>query len=150
MKPIFASIEEEDTLYVVYEDLNHDYQIGEAKVTGFTHWTYTYGDQYEDYGTKPMKNINYEFRGIKFSRNLEYSLNDTYFRDSPTWESDHIYNKILGDRFVIVFTTYEEAKECIISMLTDYINSKSEQIFKLKQEIEKYNANLIKYTTNEN
>ena len=142
MKPVFASIEKEDTLYIVYNDLNGDYQIGEAKVTGFTNWTYTVGDRWEDWGEKPMTNIDYEFVGIKFSRNLEYSMDKTYFRDSP--EYNEKYAHILGNRYVETFTTYDEAKEFIISKLLSVINIKSEQIDNLNKEIEKNQYNLIK------
>lgn len=140
MKPIIASIEKGDKLYIVYQDLNKDYQIGEGIVTGFHHWTYTYGDRFEDYGTKPQINILYEFGGIKFSRNLENQEKQTYFYDSPlTMEK---YDHLLGDGSVIVFTTYDEAKECINSTLNHYIKIKNEQIKKLQNEIKKYNDNL--------
>ena len=131
MKPVFASIEKGDTLYIVYNDLNDDYQIGEGKVTGFTNWTYTVGDRWEDWGEKPMTNINYEFKGIHFSRNLEYSMNKTYFKDSPEYNSK--YDHIFSDRFVETFTTYDEAKEFIISKLLSLINIKSEQIDNLNE-----------------
>ena len=140
MKPIIASIEKGDKLYIVYQDLNKDYQIGEGIVTGFHHWTYTYGDRFEDYGTKPQTNILYEFGGISFSRNLENQEKQTYFRDSP--QTMEKYDHLLGDRFVIVFTTYDEAKECIISMLNDYIDNNLKQIDDIQQKIDKYKNNL--------
>ena len=45
MKVIVGSLEKGDKLYVVYQDLNKDYQIGEATVTGFSNWTYIVGDR---------------------------------------------------------------------------------------------------------
>lgn len=142
MKLVFASIEKGDILYIVYNDLNGDYQIGEGKVTGFHHWTYIIGDRWEDWGEKPQTNIMYEFEGIQFSRNLENYEKKTHFTDSPEYNSK--YNHIFSDRFVETFTTYDEAKEFIISKLLSFINIKSEQIEKLNEEIEKYQYNLIK------
>ena len=142
MKLVFASIEKGDTLYIVYNDLNDNYQIGEAKVIGFYNWTYTVGDRWEDWGERPQTNILYEFEGVKFSRNLEYSMNKTHFTDSPEYNSK--YNHIFSDRFVETFTTYDEAKEFSISKLLSFINIKSEQIDNLNKEIEKYQYNLIK------
>ena len=52
------------------------------------------------------------------------------------------YDHLLGDRFVIVFTTYDEAKECIISMLNDYIDNNLKQINNIQQKIDKYKNNL--------
>lgn len=145
MKVNFGSIEKGDTLYIVYNDLNGDYQIGEGKVTGFHNWTYIIGDRWEDWGEKPKTNILYEFNNIKFSRNLEYELNKTHFKDSPEYNSK--YNHIFSDRFVETFTTYDEAKEFIISKLYLYIDNVSEQIENLNEEIEKYQYNLIKIKT---
>lgn len=143
MKPVFASIEKEDTLYIVYNDLNGDYQIGEAKVTGFTNWTYTVGDRWEDWGEKPMTNINYEFAGIKFSRNLENSMDKTYFRDSP--EYNEKYGHILGDKYVVTFTTQEEAKEFIVSTLESFIESDHKNIEKIENILNKHTKNLEKF-----
>ena len=142
MKPVFASIEKGDTLYIVYNDLNGDYQIGEGKVTGFHHWTYTIGDRWEDWGEKEMTNIDYEVNGINFSRSLEYSLNKTHFTDSP--EYNEKYNHILGDRYVETFTNYNEAKEHIIFKLNNFIQANDKQIEKLENEKKKYNENLEK------
>lgn len=147
MKPIFASIEIGDKLYVVYNDIYMNTQIAEATVTGFSNWIRHVDDRYYDYGDIPQKSINYEFNGIKFSSNLEHSLNRTYLRDVPLhWVK---YSKIMGDRFVIVFTTYEEAKECAIKDLQKSIYMTSEQIKELEHSIEKYNKNIFNITNNE-
>ena len=114
MKIVFKDIKENDILYIVYQDINKNYTIGEAKVTGFTHWTYKAGDRYEDWGEKPMTNINYEFRGIEFSRDLENSLDKTHFTDCPEYNAK--YENIFGDRYVETFTTKEEAKEYILGL----------------------------------
>ena len=142
MKVDFGSIEKADTLYIVYKDLNNEYQIGEGKVTGFHNWTYTIGDRWEDWGEKEMTNIDYEFNGINFSSSLEYSLNKTHFTDSPVYNSK--YDHILKNKYIETFTTYNEAKEYIIAKLSLYIDNVSKQIEKLNEEIEKYQCNLIK------
>lgn len=147
MKPIFASIEIGDKLYVVYNDIYMNTQIAEATVTGFSNWIYHIDDRYYDYGDVPQKSINYEFSGIKFSSNLEHSLNRTYLRDVPLhWVK---YSKVMGDRFVIVFTTYKEAKEWAIKDLQKSIDRTSEQIKELEHSIEKYNKNIFNITNNE-
>lgn len=148
MKQIFASIEIGDKLYVVYNDIYMNTQIAEATVTGVSNWQYPVGGIYGDVEIERLtKNINYEFNGIRFSSNLEHSLNRTYLRDVPLhWVK---YHKVMGDSFVIVFTTYEEAKKWAIKDLQKSIDRTSEQIKELEHSIEKYNKNLINIVNNE-
>lgn len=140
MKITFANFEEGDTLYVVYKDLKDNYKIAKATVTGFTHWTYHGGDRWgDDEYEKPQTNINYKFENIEFSRNLEYSLNDTHFRDSVKYGCE--YSHVMSDEFVEVFTTYAEAKQYILDMLSYFIEGKNEQIEKLQEELNHYRNN---------
>lgn len=146
MKTVFAGIEEGDKLYVVYNDLNDYAQIAEAVVTGFTHWMYEVGDRFEKYGERPQTNINYEIpsTGIQFSRNLEYSINDTSFTDRPTYASK--WNHFMkGSGFVRTFTTREEAVEHIIKGLECDMSSKRKDILKLEKEIQHSLENLKMY-----
>ena len=142
MKIVFSGIEKGDTLYVVYVDKNGEYNIGQATVTGFTHWTYPVGDRWETWGERPMTNIDYTFNGIKFSRNLEYVMNNTHFTDSPVIGEN--YSSVMNDSFVETFTTPEEAKEYILAKLNKYISNKEEQVEKIKAEIEQYKTNINK------
>ena len=89
-----------------------------------------------------MTNIDYTFNGIKFSRNLEYVMNNTHFTDSPTIGEN--YSSVMNDSFVETFTTPEEAKEYILAKLNKYISNKEEQVEKIKAEIEQYKTNINK------
>ena len=146
MKVVFAAIEEGDKLYVVYNDLNDNSQIAEAVVTGFTHWMYEVGDRFEKYGERPQTSINYKIPlvGIQFSRNLEYSKDDTSFIDRPIFGSKWKHF-IKGSGFVRTFTTREEAVEHIIKGLEDDISSKRKDILKIEKEIQHSLENLKMY-----
>ena len=140
MKRNFSCIEKGDTLYIVYKDLNKNYQIGKATVTGFHHWTYSIGDRWETWGEKDQTNIQYEFKGVQFSRNLEYCLKDTHFKDSPIYSSK--YDEVFSDRFVDVFINYDDAKDFIISYLNLLISRVNVQVAELQLEQELYIKNL--------
>ena len=133
-----------DTLYIVYTDINRDYQIGEAVVTGFHNWIYEDSDRYsgEVYGVYPQTNILYSFKHLNFSRNLEYCQDDTHMTDSVEYGAD--YTSIFNDQYIKVFTTYEEAKEYAVSDLSEQVLNIQEQIEKLKSKIEKYRNNINK------
>jgi len=136
----FKDVKKGDTLYLVYLDPNGDRQIGEAAVTGFTDWTYRYGDRYEDYGERDVRNVNFKFQGVKFSRDLTYILNDTHTLSGAEFGEE--YENVMGDAFVEVFTTRGLAKEYLVSLLGSFIESKQEQIAELESEIEKFRNNL--------
>ena len=147
MKLTFLNIKEGDKLYIVYKDWNNNFQIGEAIVTGFKNWTYiniraNIGNRYdEEYEEKPQINILYEFNNIKFSRNLEYLLNNTHFTDSLE-EYDSKYKELFNSEYVETFTTYNEANEYIIDRLNYYIKLNNKEIEKIKNEIQHYHDNL--------
>jgi len=144
-----GDVKKGDTLYIVYTDINRDYQIGEAVVVGFQVWTYVDSDRFtgEVYGEYPQRNILYSFKHLKFSRNLEYCLDDTHMTDSVEYGAD--YTSIFNDQYIEVFTTYEEAKEYAVSDLSEQVLNIQEQIEKLKSKIEKYRNNISKIN-NEN
>ena len=143
MKKI-GDVKKGDTLYIVYTDINSDYQIGEAVVTGFHYWTYEDSDRYSGkvYGVYPQTNILYRFKHLNFSRNLEYCQDDTHMIDSVEYGAD--YTSIFNDEYIKVFTTYEEAKEYVVSDLSKQVLNIQEQIEKLNSKIEKYRNNISK------
>lgn len=143
MAKTFADIKVGDRLYVVYYNLNNDYQIGEAIVNDFIDWTYEYGDRYEAWGSKPQRNIVYYLDDVKFSRNLEYSLDKTHFVDSVVYGCD--YKKVMMCACVETFTDYNEAKEYIIDHLELYIDQQYKEIEEIEKTIEKYNNNLKEF-----
>ena len=142
MKHTFSNIKEGDKLYIIYHDLNDDYQIGEAIVTGFTQSTHNYGDRYEDYEVKST-NINYEFNTIKFSRDLTYYLDKTHFKNNI--DNNIKYDHIFSYNFVETFTTYKEAREYLMITLSIKIDAINAQIQYLQKKKEKYHNNLIEY-----
>lgn len=139
-----GEVKKGDTLYIVYTDINRDYQIGEAVVSGFHYWVYEDIDLYSDevYGEYPQRNILYSFKHLKFSRNLEYCQDDTHMTDSVEYGAD--YTSIFNDQYIEVFTTYEEAKEYAVSTLNKQVLNTQEQIEKLQSKIEKYRNNISK------
>lgn len=139
-----GEVKKGDTLYIVYTDINGDYQIGEAVVVGFHYWVYKDIDLYSDevYGEYPQRNILYCFKYLKFSRCLEYSENDTNMTDSVEYGVD--YTSIFSDQYIKVFTTYEEAKEYTVSTINKQVLNTQEQIEKLQSKIEKYRNNISK------
>ena len=144
-----GEVKKGDTLYIVYTDINRDYQIGEAVVSGFHYWVYKYIDWYNDevYGEYPQTNILYTFKHLKFSRNLDYCQDDTHMTDCVEYGAD--YTSIFNDPYIKVFTTYEEAKEDTVSSLTEQVLNTQEKIEKLESKIEKYRNNISKIN-NEN
>ena len=142
---MFANIKEGDKLYIVYQDTKHDYQIGEAVVTGFHKWTYKDTDRFEDitYGEYPQTNILYKFKDIDFSRNLEYCLDDTHFTDAVKYGYD--YTKMFASKYITTFTTYDEAKEYIINTLSKLILNKQQEIKTREEQIKTYKANLSQF-----
>ena len=68
---------------------------------------------------------------VKFSRNLEYSLDKTHFVDSVVYGCD--YKKVMMCACVETFTDYNEAQEYIIDHLELYIDQQYKEI----EEIEK-------------
>ena len=139
----FKDIKQGDPLYVVYFDMNEDLQIGVATVTGFCDWKQPIGDMYETWGEVDQRSIEYEFRGLEFSRNLDGVTEKSMFTDSVKHLSK--YKDIMSDEFVHTFTSDEEAKDYIIKRLTSEINFKQEYIEKLEQEIEAIKDNLKQY-----
>ena len=139
-----GEVKKGDTLYIVYTDINGDYQIGEAVVVGFHYWVYKDIDLYNDevYVEYPQRNILYCFKHLKFSRNLEYCHDDTHMTDCADYLAD--YTSIFNDQYIEVFTTYEEAKEYAVSRLTKQVSNTQEKIEKLESKIEKYRNNISK------
>ena len=139
-----GDVKKGDTLYIVYTDINRDYQIGEAVVVGFHDWTYEDSDRFtgEVYGEYPQTNILYNFEHLNFSRNLEYCQDDTHMTDCVEYGAD--YTSIFNDQYIEVFTTYEEAKEYVVSTLSEQVLNVQEKIEKLKSKIEKYKNNITK------
>lgn len=139
-----GDVKKGDTLYIVYTDINGDYQIGESVVVGFHDWVYEDSDRHsgEVYGEYPQRNILYHFKHLNFSRNLEYCQDDTSMADCVEYGAD--YTNIFNDPYITVFTTYEEAKEYTVSTITKRVLNAQEQIEKLKSKIEKYRNNISK------
>lgn len=140
----FGDVKKGDTLYIVYTDINNDYQIGEAVVVGFQDWVYEDSDRYSDevYGEYPRTNILYRFKHLNFSRSLEYCQDDTHMTDCVEYGAD--YTSIFSDPYIEVFTTYEEAKEYVVSDLSEQVLNIQEEIDNLKSKIEKYRNNISK------
>lgn len=139
-----GDVKKGDTLYIVYTDINEDYQIGEVVVAGFHDWTYEDSDMYSDevYGAYPQTNILYRFKHLNFSLNLTYCYDDTHATDCVEYGAN--YTSIFNDQYIDVFTTYEEAKEVTVSSLTEEVLNTQEKIEKLKSKIEKYKNNITK------
>jgi hypothetical protein len=139
-----GDVKKGDTLYIVYTDINNDYQIGEAVVVGFQDWVYEDSDRYSDevYGEYPRTNILYRFKHLNFSRSLEYCQDDTHMTDCVEYGAD--YTSIFSDPYIVVFTTHEEAKEYVVSDLSEQVLNIQEKIDNLKSKIEKYRNNISK------
>lgn len=139
-----GDVKKGDTLYIVYTDINRDYQIGEAVVAGFHDWVYEDSDRYNDevYGEYPQTNILYRFKHLNFSRSLEYCQDDTHMTDCVEYGAD--YTNIFNDPYIETFTSYDEAKEYAVSQLKEDISNLKAKIKNIKSKIEKLNNNISK------
>ena len=70
---------------------------------------------------------------------MEYCSDKTYFTDSVKYRCE--YSHVMSSNFVEVFTTYAEAKQHILDILSHFIEWKNEEIEKLQKELNHYRNN---------
>jgi hypothetical protein len=139
------NIKEGDTLYMVHQNIEDVYVIDEVVVSCVR----TYQD--ETYDEYPWTDRVLSVENVTF---VEFSLGDVKFRfkfrryreDRTSIMASPLYgqprNHVTHSDSFHVFTTNEEAKEYVITMLQKSIQGTTDYRDKIQQELNKLNDNL--------
>lgn len=137
------NIKEGDTLYMVHQNIEDVYVIDEVVVSG----TRTYQDETYDYDTHKWVNgeivpvFEFSLGVVKFKFSFRgYQENKTSIMASPLYSQPR--NHVTHSDSFHVFTTNEEAKSYVITMLQKSIQGTTEYRDKIQQELNKLNDNL--------